>query len=203
MLEVYADIWCPFAHVGLRAAAQERDRLGRNDVALIVRAWPLELVNGVPLDVEATADHVADLRAQVAPGLFAGFDPATFPSTTLPALALASAAYHRNAIVGEAVSLDLRDALFERGLDVSDPEVLRDVALSFDLDPSATLDDAPVLNEWRSGQERGVKGSPHFFCGANEAFCPTLDIARDAKGHLLLQRNSRALASFLDECLRP
>ena len=203
MLEVYADIWCPFAHVGLRAAARERLRLGRNDVELIIRAWPLELVNAVPLDPVTTAHHVADLRAQVAPDLFARFDPTTFPTTTIPALALASAAYRLSAPLGEAVSFALREAIFERGLDVGKPEVLAEIAKFFGLDPVVTFDEAPVLDEWRSGQQRGVKGSPHFFCGDSEAFCPALDIERDAEGHLRLRRSSQELAEFLDGCLVP
>lgn len=201
-LEVYADIWCPFAHVGLRAAIQERSRLGRDDVDLVIRAWPLELINGVPLDPQTTAEHVADLRSQVAPDLFNGFDEAHFPTTTIPALALASAAYRHDVNVGEAVSLALRDALFEQGLDVSDHDVLADVASTFNLDLGVDLDDAAVIEEWGRGQQRGVKGSPHFFCGRTEAFCPTLDIERDGDGHVVLQRNSQQLTLFLGECFR-
>src|SRR3546814_2266133 len=66
------------------------------------------------------AEHVADLRAQCAPDAFAGFDPERFPSTTLPALALAAAAYRYTGPVGERVSLALRDALWEQGRDISD-----------------------------------------------------------------------------------
>lgn len=61
-------------------------------MAVRVCSWPLELVNGTPLDPGEVAGHVRDLRAQVAPDLFARFDPATLPRTTLPALALAAAA---------------------------------------------------------------------------------------------------------------
>ena len=200
-LEVYADIWCPFAHVGLRAAIHERSRLGRDEVKLVIHAWPLELVNGAPLDPRTTARHVADLRSQVAPDLFRGFDEVTFPTTTIPALALASDAYRHDLTVGEAVSLALRDALFEQGLDVSNRDVLGDLASLHDLDLPPLLDDAAVVDEWRRGQQRGVRGSPHFFCGETEAFCPTLDIARDAEVHLLLHRNSEQLSAFLQECL--
>ena len=58
------------------------------DVALRLRAWPLELVNDAPLDADLIADEVAALRAHVAPDLFAGFDPQHFPKTSLPTLAL-------------------------------------------------------------------------------------------------------------------
>lgn len=87
-IEVYADVWCPFAYVGLNAAAAERVRFGRPDVQLVVRAWPLELVNGHPLDASTTSSHIRDLREQVAPTLFAGFRQETFPTTSIPALNL-------------------------------------------------------------------------------------------------------------------
>ena len=36
-IEVYADIWCPFTHVGLRAFAEQRLIAGRTDLAIRVR----------------------------------------------------------------------------------------------------------------------------------------------------------------------
>ena len=121
LIEVYADIWCPFTHVGLRSVVRRRDQAGRDDVTLRVLSWPLELVNGKPLDPMMTASHVDDLRTQVAPDLFTGFDPKHFPRTTLPALAVAATAYRQGGRVGEAVSLALREALFEQGRDISAP----------------------------------------------------------------------------------
>ena len=199
VIEVYADIWCPFAHVGLRAVARRRQQLGRTGVVLRARAWPLELVNGAPLDPATTASHVEDLRVQVAPDLFRHFDTASFPTTTLPALGVAAAAYRRDGATGEAVSLALRDALFEEGRDISRPDVLADVATAHGLAAGAT-DDAAVLTEWREGQRRGVKGSPHFFCGDLESFCPSLEISKDPLGHLVLGRNIDRLDAFLAGC---
>ena len=92
-IEVFADIWCPFAHVGLRAIEEQRARAGRRDVAIRVRAWPLELVNGAPLDPAVTKEHADELRDQVAPTLFQGLDVDRFPTSTLEALALANRAY--------------------------------------------------------------------------------------------------------------
>ena len=83
IIDVYADILCPFAHVGLRTVVRRRMELGRGDVMLRVRAWPLELVNGHALDRSATAEHVVELREQVACDLFAGFDADNFPSSSL------------------------------------------------------------------------------------------------------------------------
>ncbi len=93
VVEVFADIWCPFAHVGLRAIEEERARSGRSDLVIWVRAWPLELVNGAPLDPTATKEHADALREQVAPHQFAHLELAAFPSSTLGALALANRAY--------------------------------------------------------------------------------------------------------------
>ncbi|MGO9458137.1 MAG: DsbA family protein [Acidimicrobiales bacterium] len=200
LLEVYADVGCPFTHVGLAWVVERRRRLGREDLAVHVRSWPLELVNGRPLDPAAVADHVRELRQQVTPDLFCGFDPAAFPATTLPALALAASAYERGLGVGEAVSLDLRRALFEEGRDVSDPDVLDEVARAHGLE-GAGRDEAAVRREWQEGTARGVRGSPHFFCGANDVFCPSLDIGRDAEGHLQVHRSVELLDAFLSNCV--
>ena len=115
IIEVFADIWCPFTHVGLRAIDEQRIRTGRTDVAIRVRAWPLELVNGAPLDPEATKEHAEDLREQVAPNLFRHLDLERFPRSTLDALALANRAYRTGLEVGERVSFALRNAPLRRG----------------------------------------------------------------------------------------
>ncbi len=169
-------------------------------MVLRILAWPLELVNGKPLDRESTAKHVDDLRAQVASDLFAGFNPDRFPRTSLPALALEAAAYRQDERSGEAVSLALRDALFEDGHDISDPDVLSRVARSHGVPDATPHDHETVQAEWLAGQARGVKGSPHFFCGEADAFCPSLDIAKDDEGHLHLQRNMETLDEFLSYC---
>jgi len=202
VIEVYADVCCPFTHVGLRTVVLRRDQLGRDDVVLRVRAWPLELVNGQPLDPVTTAEHVDALRSQVAPDLFAQFDTSHLPRTSLPALALAAAAYRQGDRMGEAVSLALRDSLFEGGRDISRQDVLVSVANAHGVGDVGPEDDERVREEWHEGQSRGVVGSPHFFCGDIGAFCPSLDISRDTEGHLHLQRNAEALDLFLTECFK-
>ena len=202
IIEVFADVWCPFAHVGLKAAAAVRDQFGVQNLSLVIRAWPLELVNGRPLDAATTSDHIRDLREQVAPNLFVGFRQEIFPTTSIPALSLAAAAYQVDFAMGEAVSFALRDALFEQGQDISSPLVLDEIAAIYGLVAADWMDTGTVRNEWRIGQKRGVKGSPHFFCGNNDAFCPALDIERDEIGRLVLNRRSELLTSFLDTCFR-
>lgn len=200
VIEVYADIWCPFAHVGLRTVVKRRHELRRDDVALRVRAWPLELVNNAALDPQSTAEHVADLRSQVAPDLFTGFDIGHFPRTTLPALRLASAAYRQDDTTGETVSLALRDALFEHGEDISDPDVIARIAETHHIQQNDPEDDQPVLDEWHDGETRGVKGSPHFFCGTSESFCPSLGISKDQAGQLHIRLDTEALDEYLTGC---
>ena len=201
VIEVFADIWCPFAHVGLRALVAQRRALGRDDLGLWIRAWPLELVNSEPLDGHHVAQEIADLRSQVAADLFAAFDERSFPATSLPALALAASAYRRDAHTGEQVSFSLRNALFEEGRDISEAGVLASIARAYDVDLGSPNDDETVLADWRDGQRRGVKGSPHFFCGEVSAFCPSLDIAKDDEDHLHVRANPAALQHFVAQCL--
>ena len=58
VIEVFADIACPFAHVGLRRFVTERERRGLDRPRLRVRAWPLELVNGKPFDGHALVEEL-------------------------------------------------------------------------------------------------------------------------------------------------
>lgn len=198
-IEVYADVCCPFTHVGLRRLVQRRDELG-STARLRVRAWPLELVNGTPMDPVFIAEEVDDIRAQVAPDLFAGFRQDAFPSSSLPALALAEAAYRMSDECGERMSLALRDALFEHGRDIGDPAVLAEIAAGLDV-PAATADDeAAVRASWDTGRQRGVIGSPHFFTPAGGFFCPTLDIHR-VEGHLRIVADLPAFDEFARTCL--
>ena len=199
-VEVFADVRCPFTHVGLRRLTARRNALGRDEPRLWVRAWPLELVNDAPLDAELVVEEAAALRTQVTPELFAGVSASTFGSTSLRALALANAAYRVSTVVGEAVSLALRDAVFETGDDVSAPEVLSAIAARHDLPAVTQADDEQVMADWREGEQRGVIGSPHFFVGRDDYFCPSLDI-HHAEGGFDVRFDEHALADFLDTVL--
>jgi predicted DsbA family dithiol-disulfide isomerase len=197
-IEVFADVLCPFTHVGLRRFVHKRATVAR-DVVLWVRSWPLEVVNGEPLEAGFVADEVAELRVQVAPDLFGGFDPGAFPSTSLPALALSAAAYRRDSTTGEAVALALRDLVFERGRDVADPAVLDEVATRFGLAVAAT-DVETVTADHDEGVARGVVGSPHFFTPEGSFFCPSLDISRDDEGELHVRFDQQGFEQFVDAC---
>ncbi len=198
-LEVFADIACPFTHVGLhRIFAERADR--HRAVEIRVRAWPLEWVNGRPLDPQHIAEEVDVLREQVAPTLFAGFDPARFPQSSIPALGLAAAAYELGPAAGEAASLALRRALFEEGRDPSDPDVLGAIAVEVGLDattvPTLEQAEAAVRADWDEGRARGVQGSPHFFLDGGNWFCPVLHIERDTAGALHVHEDVDAEQQF-------
>jgi len=178
-VDVYADISCPFTHVGLRRLAAARDTRAPR-VRIRVRAWPLEWINGHPLAPDLVAAEIAGLRASVAPELFAGFDTPTFPTTTIPALGLAAAAYRIGDDVGERVSLRLRDALFEEGRDIGAADELRAIGAEFGVQPMEPLaSEAAVRADWENGRARNVRGSPHFFVGAHGWFCPSLRVRHE------------------------
>lgn len=199
VIEVFADVACPFTHVGLRRFVARRREVRSEDLLLHVRSWPLELVNGEPLDPGHVAEEVDEIREQVAPELFAGFDRSNFPATSMPALALAAAAYEVDIRTGEAVSLGLRDLLFEQGKDVSERSVLeavaRDQGVDVDLD-----DHGRVRDDYAAGRARGVQGSPHFFTAGGNFFCPSLDVGRDEAGRLRITPDTAGLDQFMQAC---
>lgn len=201
LLEVFADVSCPFAHVGLRRFVEARSERGLDEPLLAVRAWPLELVNGEPLKGESLVPKVSALREEVAPGRFAAFDPGSFPSSTLPAMAGEAAARRNGDETAERFSLAIRDALFEHGLDVSDPDVVDGLLRNLGAGGVLPEDADAVLASHREGMARGVKGSPHFFVGTDGFFCPSLDIAHDEGGYDV-SFDQGGFADFLDAALR-
>ena len=172
---------------------ERRDATGA-EFELRVRSWPLELVNGAPMDPAFIAEEVEDLRNQVAPDLFVGFRPDRFPTSTLAALALAESAYDVDAGRGERLSLALRDALFEQGRDIGLTEVLNDLAAAEGLAP--VHGDEQVRASWETGRARGVVGSPHFFTSSGGFFCPGLHIER-IDGHLRIAPDHDAFDAFV------
>lgn len=200
VIEVFADVVCPFTHVGLRRIVAERSRRDRDAERIVARAWPLELVNDATVSPELISEEVEELRRQVAPDLFTGFDATAFPATALPALGLAARAYQVDARIGEEISLALRSSLFEEGRDIADPAVLRDIAGRSGLPAElAAGDEDAVRAEWDEGRRRGVVGSPHFFAGGRDFFCPSLDIRR-VDEHLRVQFDESGLQDFVQAC---
>ena len=183
VIEVFADISCPFTHVGLRRFVAYRRGLGRAEPLLRVRAWPLELVNGSPLEGVTLVPKIEALRAHVAPDLFTAFDPERFPSTTLPALGAEATAYRQSVETGEQFSLAIRDALFERGLDISDSSIVHGLLTEHAVSERPDAGLTAVHADYAEGRARVVAGSPHFFTAAGDFFCPSLDIRHEGDGY--------------------
>lgn len=188
-VEVFADVLCPFTHVGLHTLIDRRTERGLSEPRLRIRAWPLELVNGTPLDPHHIGAEIVALRASVRPDLFAGFSVDSFPRTSMTAFAL-SAAADRTGDAGliEDVGMALRDALFEQGLDIGRSDAVAPIAARFGLTPlDAGATEAAVRADWDEGKARGVIGSPHFFTAdGGDWFCPGLAISRDAAGDFVV-----------------
>ena len=199
-IEVFADIWCPFTHVGLRMIDDFRRASGEH-VVIIVKAWPLELVNGSPLDPVKTKANCSALREQVAPSAFSNGDFGKFPKSTMDALTLVAQAYEEDSLLGENASFALRSALFEEGSDINSENVLieiaRRVGCIYRPDPEHRL----VLRDWVEGKARGVQGSPHFFHGDAGVFCPSLQISRTEDQKLQVHMDASRLEEFLRTCL--
>ena len=188
-VEVFADVLCPFTHVGLHSLLDRRSERGLDAPRLRIRAWPLELVNGRPLDPHHIEAEIVALRASIRPDLFAGFSVETFPTTSMTAFALSAAADRTgDPAVSEAVGMALRDALFEEGLDIGRPDVVAQIASGFGLEPLDAEDTAAAVRaDWDEGKARGVVGSPHFFTGETGGwFCPALAISRDDVGNFIV-----------------
>jgi predicted DsbA family dithiol-disulfide isomerase len=200
-IEVFAELACPFTHLSLRRVVARRAELGQTAPILRVRPWPLEVVNGAPLDPEHVAKEVRALRAQISPDLFVGFDPTRFPATSMPGLRLAQAAYAVDDATGEAVSLALRAALFEEGEDIAQAEVLARLADAHGVSVPGEELDEQVCAAYEEGKARGVQGSPHFIVAGESMFCPMLDIRKDDDGEFLLSLDETAVQATLDRWL--
>lgn len=200
IIEVFADVRCPFTHFGLQRFVERRAAVDRPDVRLRIRAWPLELVNAEPLDVALIDEEVQQLRAQVCPDLFRAFQRDHFGSTSLPALELVAAAYAVSVESGEHISLAMRRALFEEGRNISDPAVLADLAASAGIAVGDSCARERVIEDWHEGRERGVIGSPHFFVAGEGFFCPSLDIAHGG-GRFRITVDEARLEAFVHRCL--
>ena len=199
-VEVFADVVCPFAHVGLHRFAAFRDMHDLAQPALRVRAWPMELVNGALLDTGLNAEHIDDLRQSVAPDLFGGFNRNAPPTSSLAALALVAASYTVDDETGERVSLAVRDAFFEEGLDISDRVVLDRIASVHGVDAHSSPEfELSVLDDLEESKRRGVRGSPEFFVDGRGWFCPSLSIS-NADGQLHIEPDIESIEAFLTEC---
>jgi 2-hydroxychromene-2-carboxylate isomerase len=94
------------------------------------------------------------------------------------------------------MSLAVRDALFEEGRDIGDPDVLAQLADTIGVPAATDAHLAAVHAGWHDGQQRGVVGSPHFFTPDGAFFCPALDIKR-VDGHLRMAPKAGMFDEFI------
>ena len=118
------------------------------------------------------------------------------------AFALAAAAARTgDPVLVEEVGMALRDAVFERGLDVGRPEVVAPIAARFDLEP---LDAAATSRPFSPTGTRAAPAGdrlPHFFTPEGESrFCPVLDISRDDVGNFVIAWK-QGTEAFVDSLL--
>jgi predicted DsbA family dithiol-disulfide isomerase len=194
-IEVFGDVCCPFTYAGLVLLRQVRDERDP-DTRIVVRAWPLEWINGHPFDPDHIRREIDGLLA-VVPDRFAGFSVSAFPTTSVPAFGLVHAAYAHSLTLGEQAAFAVREAVFERGLDVGDPEVLAGLAAELGLPmPSAEAATAAVAADHAAGQAAGVVGSPHFVTDHGSWFCPLLHISQ-TDGRFTVRIDEAARTEFL------
>lgn len=87
--------------------------------------------------------------------------------------------------------------MFEQGRDVSDPDVLADIGVQFHLQPPGNDPAASVTGDYEEGKRRGVRGSPDFFIGDDEFFCPSLDLGHDDDGRLTSRFDADGLRQLI------
>jgi predicted DsbA family dithiol-disulfide isomerase len=171
---VWSDIGCPWAHAAVSRLHRFRHELDLDDrVCIDHRAFPLELVNERPTPkrtLDAEIPVVGAIEPEAGWKLWQA-EEWTWPVTTLPALEAVQAAKAQSAAASEQLDRALRVAFFAESRCVSLRSVVLDVARScdaVDVDRlAAALDDGrarrTVVDQWRSAEGEGVKGSPHVF----------------------------------------
>ena len=96
----------------------------------------------------------------------------------------------------------MRDALFEHGRNIADPDELAAIAESYEIDPPADSDAVAVIADLERGRARAVIGSPHFFVDDAGFFCPALDIERVGE-NLRIAIDPTSFAAFAEMCFDP
>lgn len=173
-IQVWSDLLCPFAYVGLLRLRRARERLGLDGVVRLEhRTFPLELFNG-PHPRRGTDTEAVGL-GQVEPGaefrVWAAADD-LYPHTVLLAAESVHAANAQSLEAGEALDLALRRAFWTQSRSISHRQVILEVAAELpdgiiDVTALATMLDsgrhrAGVMGDFAISQTDAVAGSPTF-----------------------------------------
>ncbi|WP_232662955.1 DsbA family oxidoreductase [Pseudonocardia sp. TRM90224] len=169
-IQVWSDLLCPFAYVGLLRLRRARARLGL-DVQLEHHTFPLELFDGPHprrgTDTEAVGVGRIEPEGQFR--VWAGPDD-QYPHTVLLAAEAVHAANAQGLEAGEELDLALRQAFWTHSRSISHRKVILDVAgavPAIDTEALATALDsgrhrADVMADFAVAQTDMIKGSPTF-----------------------------------------
>lgn len=154
-IQVWSDLLCPFAYVGLLRLRRTRARLGV-DVAIEHRSFPLELFNG-PHPRRGTDTEAVGL-SQIEPD--AGFRVWTaaddlYPHTVLLAAEAVYAAAAQGPRAAEELDLALRVAFWVHSRSIAHRQVILDIA------GGAARRTARRRNTRRRTGRRPAPGGPH------------------------------------------
>ncbi len=189
-IDVVSDVVCPWCFVGKRQLEQalEHYRHRHPDVAIEVRWHPFQLNPGLPAEGMDRSDYMrrkfgsADTarvytnvkRAAEAVGLALAIEAIPRQPSTLRPHALLEAA--AEAGVQDALAETLFVAYFQQGRDLSDAEVLRDLALAAGLDApriERALADPQAHEQIAQAdvraREAGITGVPCFIVNRRSA----------------------------------
>ncbi len=182
-VQVWSDLLCPFAYVGLLRFYRTRTKLGLDDAVRVEhRSFPLELFNGPHprrgTDTEAVGLGRIEPEAQFR--VWTGPDD-QYPNTVLLAAEAVIAAGAQSHPAGEALDLALRKAFWTHSRSISHRAVILEVAAEAvpvsAADPTgagpvdvarlaAALDDgrhrADLMADFAVAQTDAITGSPTF-----------------------------------------
>ncbi|GII65702.1 hypothetical protein Skr01_57870 [Sphaerisporangium krabiense] len=154
-IQVWSDLLCPFAYVGLVRLRRTRERLGLGGaVRLEHRTFPLELFNGPHprrgTDTEAVGlgqiEPAAEFRVWTA-------DEALYPHTVLLAAEAVHAASAQSLHAGEELDFALRRAFWSHSRSISHRQVILDVAGEL---PDGVVDVAALAAALDDGRHRSA-----------------------------------------------
>lgn len=168
-IRIWAEYACPWSYIAAtRLRPLMREYGGRIEVEW--KALPLEWVNDRPTPRAILEQEwwIAALHEPAAK--FAPYTGETYPGTTLPAFEAAACARMQGADSFYRYDLLVREAFFGRSLDISDPDLLLQLAGEAGLDTERFERDVAsgaAAERVRADYEEGVafldpKGSPSF-----------------------------------------
>lgn len=192
---VFADLGCPWAHVGVHRLHAARKRVGRS-VSIDVRVFPLEIINSQPTPFRGLQNEIpvlSEMEPDAGWELWAG-DATTWPVTTLLSMEAVEAAKEQGLDASAQLDHALRRALFGESRCISMRHVILEVAASctgVDVPAlAAALDDGrarrSMLDGYRTAAD-AIQGSPHYFLAdGTSSHNPGVDFHWDKAQHRIV-----------------